>query len=94
MALHMPGALPSELGLALQTHLQEHFRGHATLYPHQAPVAAPMYLQPQMELGIWFHDLPPLAMICLLIIVTNAGTTPAGMTMAIAYESALGSTQL
>ena len=29
MALHTTGALPSELGLALQTYLREHFGGHA-----------------------------------------------------------------
>ena len=44
MVLHPPGALPSELGPAVRAHLREHFRGHATLYPHKAPTAAPMYL--------------------------------------------------
>ena len=32
-ALHKPGALLLELGTALQTHLREHFRGHAMLHP-------------------------------------------------------------
>ena len=90
MALHAPGALMSELGPALRTHLREHFGGHATLCPHRAPVASPMNLQPRTEPEIWFHDLPPLATICGAIMATDACTTPAGMTMAIAYESARG----
>ena len=76
MALHTPGALPSELGPALHTHLREHFGGHATLHPRWAPEAAPMYLRPRTESGIWFHDLPPLARIRGAIVATDAGTTP------------------
>ena len=39
---------------------------------------------------IWFRDLPLLAMIHGAIVATDAGTTPAGMAMALAYEHALG----
>ena len=63
MALHAPGTLLSELRPALCTHLWEHFGGHAALHPHNAPTKAPMYLQPRTDLGICFHDLPPLARI-------------------------------
>ena len=61
-----------------------------TLNPNPAPKAAPVYLQPRMELWIWLHDLPPLARIRRAIVNTDASTTPAGMAMAIAYESAQG----
>ena len=84
MALHTPGALPSELGPAVQTHLREHFGGHATLHPHRAPKASPMYPQPRTEPGIWFHDLPLLATIQGAIVATNTGTTPVGIKRA--YE--------
>ena len=90
MALHIPQALPSELGPALQTHLREHFGVHATMHPHGAPMAAPMYLRPRTEPGIWFHRLTPLATIHGAIIATGASTTPAGMRMALAYEHAPG----
>ena len=90
MALQTPGALPWELGPAIHTHLQEHFGRHTTLYPHRAPLVAPMYLQPRTEPGIRFHDLTPLATIRGAIVATNAGTTLVGMTMAVAYESAPG----
>ena len=60
------------------------------LHPHWTPTAAPMYPQPWMEPGIWFHDLPPLATIRGAIMATDAGTTPVGMTMVIAYERAPG----
>ena len=79
MALHAQRAPPSELGPALRTHLREHFGGHAMLHPHKAPTAAHVYLQPRTDLGIWFHDLPPLATICGAIVATDASTTPAGM---------------
>ena len=60
-----------------------------TLHPHRAPTASRMYPQPRKEPGIWFHDLP-LAMIRGAILATDTGTTPAGMTMVIAYERAPG----
>ena len=63
---------------------------HATTHPHRASIATPMYLQPRMQPGIWFHDLPPLATIHGAIVATDAGTTPAGMAMAPAYEHAPG----
>ena len=55
-----------------------------------ALTAAPVYLQPQTELGIWFHYLPSLATIHGAIVVTDAGTTQVGMAMALAYEHAPG----
>ena len=58
--------------------------------PIRPPTATPMYLLPQTEPGIWFHDLPPLATIRGAIVATDTGTTPAGMTMALAYERAPG----
>ena len=38
MALHAPEALPWELDSAVRTHPQEHFRVHATLFPHCSPI--------------------------------------------------------
>ena len=90
IALHAPRALPSELGPALRTHLREHFGVHCTLHPHRASAAAPMCLRPRTEPGTWFHDLPVLAMIHGAIVATDAGTTPASMAMALAYEHAPG----
>ena len=96
MALHAQIAMPSEPGPALRLHLQEHFGVHATLYPRRAPTScraptsAPIYLQPQTEPGIWYYELVPLAKISGAIEVTNAGTTPAGTAMALAYEHAPG----
>ena len=47
-----------------------------------------MYLQPRTKRGVWFHELPPLATISRAIVATDAGTTPAGMAMALAYDHA------
>ena len=47
-----------------------------------------MNVQPRTQPGIWLHDLPLLATIGRAIVATNAHTSPASMTMAIAYESA------
>ena len=41
-------------------------------------MAAPKYMRPVMELGIWFHELPPLATINGAIIATDASTTIVG----------------
>ena len=84
MALHSPQTLPSELGAAPWMHLRQHFGVHATIHPHGAPMAAPMYLQPRTEPGIWFHELPPLATIHGAIVATDTRTTRAGMAMALA----------
>ena len=43
-----------------------------------------------MEPGVKFYDLQPVATISGAITATNAGTTPEGMAMALAYEHALG----
>ena len=96
MALHAPQALPSELGVALQTHLQKHFGGNATLRPHRAPMAVPQYAGLWVEPGICTHELPPRATICgaivatIAIMATNVGATLAGMAIALAYKSAPG----
>ena len=87
IALHAPSAPLSELDPALGTHLREHFGVHSTLYPQWAPAAPTLYLQP-----VWnreFHELSPLATIHGAIIITDAGTTPARMAVALAYEHAL-----
>ena len=90
MALHAPDALLLELDPALRTQMRENLGVHATLYPHQAPTAAPVYLRPRADPGMWLHEVPLSATMSRAIIATNAGTTPAGMTMAPAYEHAPG----
>ena len=49
-----------------------------------------MYLQHRTESRVWSHELPLLATITRAIVATGAGTTPAGMAMALAYEHAPG----
>ena len=56
-------AVPLELGPALQTHLWEHLGTMPHYIPTMKPTAAPLYLQPCMQPGIWFHDLLPLTTI-------------------------------
>ena len=82
--------MPAELDPTLRTHLREHSGVHATLYPHGAPTAAPMYLQPRTKPGFWFHGALPLATIIGAIMATDAGATTAGMAMALTYEDAPG----
>ena len=49
-----------------------------------------LYMQPWIEPGIWFHELPLLAMISGAIIATDIGTTPVGMIMVLTHESTIG----
>ena len=79
-----------ELRPAVQIHLRERFQKHMTLHPHKVPTAFPVYLQPRTEPGICFHDLPPAARTQGAILVTDAGITLAGMTIALAYERVPG----
>ena len=59
-------------------------------HPHKAPTVTPQYMQPRIELGIWFHELLRLATIYGAIVATDAGPSPGGMVMALAYQSAPG----
>ena len=77
-------------GAPLRTRLREHFGGWAVLAPQRGPTTAPLYLQPCTEPGVWCHDLPPLATIQGIIVVTDAGATPAGMAMAIRASDPVG----
>ena len=53
-------------------------------------MAAPKYMRPVMELGIWFHELPPLATINGAIIATDASTTVVGMVRVLVHERTRG----
>ena len=69
--LHGPSRPACPTDAALRTHLPEHFGVPRTLHPHRAPTMAPMYLQPQTALGVWFHDLRTLATIHGVIVATK-----------------------
>ena len=60
------------------------------LAPHGLATGPPQVLAPNTAQGIWFHDLPALATLRGTIAAVDAGTTPAGMTMAGVGQSGLG----
>ena len=82
-SLHTVGKLPAELHPALTTHLREHHRDLACRAPHGLATDPPPHSPaPEIEPGIWFHDLLALAKLRGAIVTVDAGTTPAGMAMA------------
>ena len=61
----------------------QHCAPPGPLRPHKAPTTAPQYMRARAELGLWFHELPPLATIRGAVLATDAGATLAGMAMAL-----------
>ena len=81
-SLGTAGTVPTELGLALRTHLREEHRDLALLAPHGLATDPPQVLAREVKPGIWFHDLPALATLRGTVAAVDAGTMPAGMAMA------------
>ena len=82
--------MPAELYPALKTHLREHHGDLALLAPHGLVTDPPQVVAPNAEPGIWFHDVQALATLRGTIAAVDAGTTPAGMTMAGVAQSGHG----
>ena len=88
-SLSTAGTVPVELYPALRTHLCEHHGDLALLVPHGPATNPPQVLAPNVKPGIWFHDLPALAILRGTIAAVDAGTTSAGMAMAGVVQSGL-----
>ena len=86
-SLHTGGTVPAELGPALHTHLREHHGDLALLAPHGRATDPPHVLAPEVQPGIWFHDLPALATLHGTVAAVDAGATRAGMAMARVAQS-------
>ena len=74
--------MPAELYSALRTHLREHHGDLALLAPHGLATDPPQALAPNDKPGIWFHDLPALAILHGTMAAVDTRTTLAGMAMA------------
>ena len=81
------GTVPAELSPALHTHLREHHGDLALLAPHGRATDPPHVLAPEVQPGIWVHDLPALATLRGTFAAVDAGATRAGMSMAVVAQS-------
>ena len=86
-SLDTVGTLPAELSLAVHTHLREHHGDLAPRVPHGRATDPPHVLAPEVQPGIWFHDLPVLATLRGTASAVDAGATRADMSMAVVAQS-------
>ena len=81
-SLDTVGAVPPELHQALHTHLRGHHGDMALLAPPGRPTYPSQVLPPEARPGMWFPDLPALAILRGTIVAVDAGATRAGTAMA------------
>ena len=81
-SLSTVASLPAEFYPALKTHLRQYHGNVALLAPHGVATDPALVLAPNVEPGIWFHDLLALAILRGTIAAVDAGTTPTGVAMA------------
>ena len=86
-SLDTVGTVPAELNPALHTHLREHHGDLALLAPHGRATDPPNVMAPEVQPGIWFHDLLALATLRGTVAAVDAGATRAGMSMARVAQS-------